>query len=137
MPLTITNHNIATYLESISASRKHDMLALIAMMKTVSQREPKLWGSIVGFGKLYYRYQTGHDGYMPILGLANRKQAITLYLSFDFEHYPERKILGKHKAGKSCLYIQKLSDIDLRVLTTIMQKSYKESLEYPFVKVLE
>jgi hypothetical protein len=74
---------------------------------------------------------------MPILGLSNRKQAITLYLSFTLENYPELKKLGKHKAGKSCLYIKQLTDVDLDVLINMMKKAYQETIGYAIVKVIE
>ena len=137
MPLDITNDSIQSYMDAMPVSRKEDVVWIVSQMEKITQRKPKLWGSIIGFGRLYYRYPTGNDGYMPILGLANRKQAITLYLSFTLENYPELKKLGKHKAGKSCLYIQRLADVDLEVLIKMMKKAYQETIGYAIVKVIE
>ena len=137
MPLDITNDSIQSYMDAMPASRKEDVHWIVSQMEKITQRKPKLWGSIIGFGRLYYRYPTGNDGYMPILGLANRKQAITLYLSFTLETYPELHKLGKHKAGKSCLYIQRLADVDLDVLIKMMKKAYQETIGYAIVKVME
>jgi hypothetical protein len=137
MPLDVTNDSIQSYMNAIPASRKQDVLWIVSQMEKITQRKPKLWGSIIGFGRLYYRYPTGNDGYMPILGLSNRKQAITLYLSFTLENYPELKKLGKHKAGKSCLYIKQLTDVDLDVLINMMKKAYQETIGYAIVKVIE
>jgi hypothetical protein len=124
-------------MDAMPASRKEDVHWIVSQMEKITQRKPKLWGSIIGFGRLYYRYPTGNDGYMPILGLANRKQAITLYLSFTLETYPELHKLGKHKAGKGCLYIQRLADVDLDVLIKMMKKAYQETIGYAIVKVME
>ena len=137
MPLDITNDSIQSYMDAMPASRKEDVHWIVSQMEKITQRKPKLWGSIIGFGRLYYRYPTGNDGYMPILGLANRKQAITLYLSFTLETYPELHKLGKHKTGKSCLYIQRLADVDLEVLIKMMKKAYQETIGYSIVKVIE
>ena len=137
MPLDITNDSIQSYMDAMPASRKEDVHWIVSQMEKITQRKPKLWGSIIGFGRLYYRYPTGNDGYMPILGLANRKQAITLYLSFTLETYPELHKLGKHKTGKSCLYIQRLADVDLDVLIKMMKKAYQETIGYGIVKVIE
>jgi len=137
MPLDITNPSIDDYIESITDPRKKDLLWLVSQMETITKRKPKLWGSIVGFGRLYYRYPTGNDGYMPILAFANRKQAITLYLSFDIAKFKALTKLGKHTIGKSCLYIKTLDDIDRKVLITIMELAYKETMKYQFIKVIE
>ena len=137
MPLDITNTSIQSYMDNIPEPRKQDITWIVSQMEKITQRKPKLWGSMIGFGRLYYRYPTGNDGYMPILGLSNRKQAITLYLSFTLENYPELKKLGQHKAGKSCLYLQRLADVDRDVLINMMKKAYQETLGYAIVKVLE
>ena len=133
----VTNQSIRGFLKTIDASRLPDILWIIKEMEVVTKRQPKLWGTMVGFGKLYYRYPTGHDGYMPILGFANRKQAITLYLSFDIQANPLLKRLGRYTAGKACLYMKRLSDINLDVLKQLIQLSYRESIGYDFIKVIE
>ena len=133
----VTNQSIQGFLKSIDASRLADILWIINAMEAITKRQPKLWGNIVGFGKLYYRYRTGNDGYMPILGFANRKQAITLYLSFDIQANPLLKQLGRYTAGKACLYIKRLSDINLDVLKQLLKLSYQESIGHDFVKVIE
>lgn len=134
--MEITNQSIKSYLTTISKDRLPDMVWLIDQMTKVTKTKPKLWGSIVGFGKLYYRYPTGHDGYMPILGLANRKQAITLYLSLNIQANPLLKKLGKYQRGKSCLYLRSLEGVDLNILKTLIIEGYQETVAYPFVKVI-
>ncbi len=137
MPFDITNDSISTYLAELPSERREDVAWLVSQMESITKRKPKLWGSIVGFGKLYYRYPTGNDGYMPIIAFASRKQALTLYLSFTLDNYPERQQLGKHTAGKSCLYIKRLSDVNKVVLIKMMKKAYQETLGYSIIKVVE
>jgi hypothetical protein len=137
MPLDVTNQSIESYLHQLSDQRRSDILWLVEQMEKIAKRKPKLWGSIIGFGRLYYRYPTGNDGYMPIIALSSRKQAITLYLSFDLEKEPLLKTLGNYTIGKSCLYIKRLDDIDRKVLLAVIQQSYRKTLQYDFVKVIE
>ncbi|MFZ9138860.1 MAG: DUF1801 domain-containing protein [Bacilli bacterium] len=137
MPLDVTHNSIDSYIKNLPENRRTDVLWLVEKMEKISKRKPKLWGSIIGFGRLYYRYPTGNDGYMPIIALSSRKQALTLYLSFNLEKEVELKNLGTYKIGKSCLYIKKLSDIHLKVLLTIIKKAYLQSLAYDFIKVIE
>lgn len=137
MPFDITNDSIDAYLKALPESRREDVLWLVEQMQKIAKRKPKLWGSIIGFGRLYYRYPTGNDGYMPIIALSSRKQAITLYLSFDLEKETLLKKLGKYTIGKSCLYIKHLEDVDRKVLLAIIQQSYQKTLQYDFIKVME
>ena len=135
--MNITNESIQSYIEQLSADRYEAILWIVNEMKQITNREPKLWGTIIGFGKLYYKYKTGHDGYMPILALSSRKQAITLYLTYNIEQYEEIKTLGKCTYGKGCLYIKKLSDVDLNVLKRLMRKSYEDALKHDFITLIE
>ena len=137
MQLDVTNQSIESYLDQLSDQRRNDILWLVESMEKIAKRKPKLWGSIIGFGRLYYRYPTGNDGYMPIIALSSRKRAITLYLSFDLEKEPLLKTLGNYTIGKSCLYIKRLDDIDRKVLLAVIQQSYRKTLQYDFVKVIE
>lgn len=132
--MEITNQDVQTLINQIPEPRKKDIIKLSLMMKTITQKEPKLWGTIIGFGSLHYKYKTGTEGDMPILGLASRKHAITLYLSYDIEKYQELKSLGKYTHGKGCLYIKTLSDVDLSVLETLMKHAYDDVMKLSFVK---
>jgi len=132
--MNITNLEMQTYLEAISEPRKSEIMTLCDMMEKVTQKKPKLWGSIIGFGSLHYTYKTGHEGDMPILGLANRKQAITLYMSYNIEQYNELIDLGKVTHGKGCLYIKKLSDVNLSVLESLMKQCVKDLMQSPLIK---
>lgn len=131
--MEITHNMIDDFINQIAEPRKKDILTLIELCEKLTHKKPKLWGTIIGFGNLHYTYKTGREGNMPLLGLANRKQAITLYLSYTLDRYQELEHLGKFTIGKSCLYIKKLSDINLDVLETIMRKAIEETLLYDFI----
>jgi hypothetical protein len=131
--MKITNKEVQNYINEISEPRKSDIFTLIELGKKLTHKEPALWGSIIGFGNLHYKYQTGHEGNMPLLGLASRKQAITLYLSFNLEQYPQLSKLGKHSIGKGCLYIKKLSDINMDVLESLISDTMKDTMKLSFI----
>ena len=133
----ITSTSIEEILAAIEPKRKEDISTLLKLGESITKCTPKAWGNIIGFGRLAYRYPSGQSGEMPILGIANRKQAITVYASYDIEHYPQLKRLGKHSHGKGCLYIQKLSEVDMAVLKELLQVAIDDLLRLPFIKVME
>jgi hypothetical protein len=96
-------------------------------MRDVTGEEPKMWGSsIVGFGSYHYKYASGREGDWPITGFSPRKGDLTLYITGGLDSFSDLlPKLGKHKTAKSCLYIKKLSDIDVGVLRKIISKSVK------------
>lgn len=106
-------------------NRRHDCLAIIAMMQEVTGAPPRMWGpAIIGFGDYHYKYESGREGDFFLLGFSPRKQHLVLYIMPGCEAFPdEMKKLGKHKTGKSCLYINRLADIDRTILRQIMMKS--------------
>ncbi len=126
-----TNVSVDTYLATIEEGRRKDAQALIDIMCTISGLEPVMWGpSIIGFGTKHYKYETGREGDMPTLGFSPRKAAITIYFPEGFNRYSELlEKLGAHKASVSCLYIKKLSDIDLDILRKMLEQSYKLEAE--------
>jgi hypothetical protein len=105
--------------------RRDDARAINAMMRRVTGTVPKMWGdSIVGFGKTHYKYESGREGDWFLVGFAPRKANLVLYIMPGFKEYtPLMKKLGKHKVGKSCLYINKLDEIDMKVLEQLVAKS--------------
>jgi hypothetical protein len=135
--MQITHLDIQPYLDALPLSRQKDMLTLIALIKKVTSKQPHLWGSIIGFGRLHYRYATGREGEMPLVGVASRKQTITLYLSFDISTYPHLKTLGQHTIGKGCLYIKRLEDIHLTSLENMLHQCIKDTLRLPFITNLD
>ncbi len=95
------------------------------MMTRVTREKPVMWGpSIVGFGKIHYKYDSGHEGDMCVAGFSSRKDAIVIYLSPELLGKSKLMArLGKHKHGKSCLYIKKLADVDTKVLEQLVKDS--------------
>ena len=123
-----TSENVEWFLSSISEEQKRlDCLKLLDIMQDLTQAPPAMWGtSIVGFGEYHYRYKTGREGDWFMTGFAPRKQALTLYLMCDLSHDGLNfDSLGKYKKSKGCLYIKRLSDIDLAVLKRIIKDSIK------------
>ena len=105
--------------------RQEDGLVLMEMMRDVTGMEPEMWGpSIIGFGSYHYRYESGREGDMPLIGFSPRKQSLSLYIMSGFDEYEELLgRLGKHKTGASCLYINKLADVDMAVLKELVTRS--------------
>ncbi|HEU4789848.1 MAG TPA: DUF1801 domain-containing protein [Flavobacterium sp.] len=133
---TVESENSVTdFLTSISdVKRREDCSSIIDLLSKLSGFEPKMWGTaIVGFGIYNYKYESGHEGNAPLAGLASRKNAITVYLASTFEDKETLlSQLGKHKTSKTCLYIQKLEDIDITILGQLVQKSIARIKElYP------
>jgi len=99
----------------------------LKIMKKATKAEPKMWGtSIVGFGDHHYRYASGREGDWFIAGFSPRVQNLTLYMMGGFDKEVLKR-LGKYKTGKGCLYINKLTDVDLKVLNELITKSVKQS----------
>lgn len=111
-----------------SDQKRKDSFALVELMEKASGFKPKMWGAtIIGFGSYHYKYESGHEGDAPLIGFSPRKAAISLYV-FTGQQEQEHllKDLGKFKMGKACIYVNKLQDIDTKVLTILM----KENIEF-------
>ncbi|MFB9110514.1 DUF1801 domain-containing protein [Flavobacterium gyeonganense] len=106
-------------------AKRKDALELLKIMQEVTGFEPKMWGSgIIGFGNYHYKYESGHEGEAPLTGFSPRKDAVSLYLSSSFENKEELlSKFGKHKAGKGCIYIKKLTDINAEILKQMISLS--------------
>ncbi|MCY3980079.1 MAG: DUF1801 domain-containing protein [Chloroflexi bacterium] len=118
--------DVMAYLESVSNQRRReDSLVVKEMMEEVTGEPAEMWGtSIVGFGSYHYRYASGREGDFMLTGFAPRKQALTLYIMGGHERYDELMAkLGKHRTGSSCVYINKLADVDLAVLRELIAES--------------
>lgn len=124
----INEESVKKFLENIEDDKKRaDSYVILNLMKEVTGEEPKMWGkSIVGFGTYHYKYKSGREGDWFKAGFSPRKSALTLYIMSGFEDYEDLMAeLGKYKTGKSCLYIKKIEDIDLKVLEKLVEKSLK------------
>ena len=124
-----TQKNDSSVLEFLNnvenEKRKTDAFAMLKIMKKLTKEEPKMWGpSLVGFGSYHYKYESGREGDFFLTGFSPRKQSLTLYIMNGFERYNElMSQLGKYKTGKSCLYINKLEDVDLKILENLIVES--------------
>ena len=105
--------------------KKADSFRLIELMTEWTGFEPKMWGpTIVGFGNYHYKYASGHEGDAPMLGFSPRKAEFSLYVYSDVEESNKLlEELGKFKMGKACIYMKKLSDINIEVLKKISMLS--------------
>lgn len=120
------DQSVTAFLDSVADERKRqDCYTLLALMQEATQAQPQMWGdSIVGFGSYHYRYPTGNEGTWFLTGFAPRKQSLTLYIMSGFDEYDTLMAkLGKHTTGKACLYIKRLSDIDLDALRQLVKQS--------------
>jgi hypothetical protein len=114
-----TEMTAAAFIDAVeNPARREDARAVCAMMERITGQPPVMWGpSIIGFGSYHYEYDSGHEGTMCRLGFSPRKAQLVLYVMTADPRQPELLArLGKHKTGKSCLYINKLADVDMAVL---------------------
>lgn len=105
--------------------RKADALTLLGFMTRISGFEPVMWGkSLIGFGQYHYKYESGREGDAMRIGFSPRKANLVIYIMPGYQGFDENlSRLGKYKLGKSCLYINKLADIDLFVFEEICRES--------------
>ena len=118
-----TDASVGSYLAAIKdEARRKDCEALAKLMARATKYPPKMWGSsIVGFGSYHYKYESGREGDICLVGFSSRKSDISVYgLNAAPSHEALIPKLGKHKAGKGCLYIRSLSEIDLKVLEKLV-----------------
>ena len=125
-----TGQSVIEFLELIpDEQRRQDCRVICDIMREATGAEPVMWGpAIIGFGNSHYKYASGREGDWFPIGFSPRKQNLTLYGLCGFERFGEKLgKLGKHKLGKGCLYINKLSDVQLPVLCTLIFEATKKS----------
>lgn len=132
---TVKNDNsVENFLNKVDdENKREDSIKIQQIMQEVTGEEPKMWGdSIIGFGEYHYRYASGREGNAPLVGFSPRKQNLTLYLMGCYINPDDKQYdqlfqqLGKHKTGKSCLYVNKLSDVDISVLEQLITRSFED-----------
>ncbi len=122
------NQSVKAFLNSIeNEKRKADSIKLLQIMESVTGDKAVMWGdSIIGFGDWHYKYASGREGDWFRIGFSPRKSSISLYTSMYFKGIEEEVAkLGKIKTGKSCIYINKLQDVDEDILKSLLKKAYK------------
>jgi hypothetical protein len=121
-----TKLSVAAFIDTLTDPiRRADAKALVKLMQSASGEKPKMWGpSIIGFGSYHYKYESGREGDMPLIGFSPRKAANVLYgLHASSDSKALLAKLGKHTTGKGCLYIKNLADVDQQVLGDMAEKS--------------
>jgi Domain of unknown function (DU1801) len=123
-----TDADVDAFLDSVADERRRDEARTVCrLMQEVTGEEPVLWGTaIVGFGSVPLRYASGRELDWPVVGFSPRKAATTLYLMDGFEERGDLLArLGPHSTGKSCLYLKRLSDVDLDVVRELIAVSVR------------
>lgn len=121
-----TKASVAAFLNSIEdPGKRREAKAVHKLMREVSGEKGAMWGvNIVGYGSYRFKYANGQESEWMLTGFSPRKQALSLYIMTGLaKHASLLKQLGKHKAGKSCLYVKRLEDIDLDVLRKLVEES--------------
>lgn len=122
------NASVGEFLRSIEDPKmRADCRAVSRIMREATGCRAKMWGaSIVGFGSYDYTYASGKPGKFMLCGFSPRKRDLTIYIMPGFSGFqPLMKKLGKHKTGKSCLYLKSLEDVDMQILATLVERSIK------------
>ncbi|MGE6377120.1 DUF1801 domain-containing protein [Peribacillus muralis] len=120
--------NVIEFIENVDNPKKRgDAYELLEVFTETTGFEAKMWGpSIIGFGSYHYKYESGHEGDAPLVGFSPRKAKISLYFSVDDKQKEELlQSFGKHTAGKGCVYINKVADIEIDVLKDFINQSVK------------
>jgi len=127
MKTKVNDASVEEFLGSLgNARRREDAFTVLRLMKAVTRKPPRMWGpSIVGFGQYHYKYASGREGDMCMIGFSPRAQALTLYVMPGAPRVEGLlKRLGKHTTGQGCLYIRTLDDVDMRTLRTLVREAY-------------
>ena len=120
------NESPSAFINAVAGENKRaDAHAIAAILQRVTGESPRMWGSsIVGFGSYHYKYDSGREGDMPLVGFSPRKAATVIYIMMGFSDAEDLlQKLGKHSTGKACLYIKKLADVDQAVLEELVVRS--------------
>jgi hypothetical protein len=120
--------SVASFLNSIEdKDRRADCKKVAAMMRAATGARAKMWGAtMVGYGRYHYKYASGREGEYFLTGFSPRKNDLTLYIMPGFSGFASKmKELGKHRTGKSCLYIKRLADVDEQVLERLIVESVR------------
>lgn len=121
-----TDASVIEFIEAVDSPKKReDAYKLLEIFEQTSAFKAKMWGpSIIGFGTYHYKYASGHEGDAPLVGFSPRKAKISLYVTTgDTTRDETLKHFGKYTAGKSCVYINKVDDINVEVLKEMITQS--------------
>lgn len=123
------NASVTAFLESVTPEEKReDCQQLLKIFEQVTKEKPAMWGSsIIGFGSYHYKSERSkQEGDWPLTGFSPRKQNITIYIMPGFSNHQKLlQKIGRHKTSVSCLYIKRLTDIDIEILKELIAESVK------------
>ena len=121
-----TGGDVTAFLDAVAdPARREDAKALCALMTRATGEAPAMWGSIVGFGRCHYRYESGREGDCMVSGFAVRSKELVLYLGLGAGGFDDLMAgLGKHRLGKGCLYVKALADVDAEILATLVARAH-------------
>lgn len=127
----VNDDSVEEFINAVADDTKRkDSFTILEMYKKATGEQPKMWGtSIIGFGQYHYKSERSRqEGDWPLAGFSPRKQSLTLYVMSDLEDYSDLlKDLGKYKTSKACLYINKLADVDTKILEKLIKQSYLDA----------
>lgn len=129
-----TEASVEDFLATVAEDRRAECEALVALIRRATGEEPRMWGpSMVGFGSYHYRYESGREGDWFLAGFSPRKKDLTVYVMAGFTGFEELLArLGRHKTGKSCLYLRSLAEVDADVLEELVRRSAEHvARQYP------
>ena len=121
-----TRRSVPGFIRSFdNPRRREDCEALLPLFRRITTKEPVLWGDkIVGYGSYHYKYASGREGDWPVTAFSPGKQQLTIYVMNGFGTYGKlMEKLGKYRTGKSCLYITRLQNVDIKVLEKLLRRS--------------
>lgn len=135
----VTGAGVEDFINSVDGDVKRaDAFTLLEIYKEITHETPKMWGSsIIGFGQYHYKSdRSSQEGDWPLSAFSPRKQSLTLYMMPGFNDYRDLLgKLGKHKTSKACLYVNKLSDVDMDVLKQLIRRSHDDAVKQFGAKV--
>lgn len=127
----VNDADVEDFINSVEGDvKKTDAFKILEMYKAVTNEKPKMWGSsMIGFGQYHYKSERSkQEGDWPLAAFSPRKQGLTLYIMPGFADYSDLlSKLGKHKTSKACLYVNKLSDVDVNILEKLIKRSYDDA----------
>ncbi len=126
----INDQSVQAFLENVEDEKKReDCFTLVELMENVTGAPAKMWGdAIVGFDQYHYKYDSGREGDFLVVGFSPRKENVVLYGIAGFEEFDSLLgKLGKHKTGKSCLYVKSLKNVDMAVLRQMVERSVEHT----------
>lgn len=132
----VNDASVEDFINAVEHDQKRaDAFQLLEIMQTITGEPPKMWGpSIIGFGQYHYKYASGREGDFMLVGFSPRKAKHSLYIMSGFDGHDDLlQKLGKFKTSKGCLYINKLSDVDLEILKLLIERSveYIKNKKWP------